>query len=79
MDRGVTGAGLLGAPAPLIPDLLRLHGRWRSGKPAAGCGGRTLSWGEFDSGTERVANALRALGVGRGDAVGPSPGQPAAV
>ncbi len=70
MDRGVTASGMLGAPAPLIPDLLRLHGRWRSGKPAVSCGGRTLSWGEFDSGTERVANALRALGVGRGDAVG---------
>ncbi|MBX3702274.1 MAG: AMP-binding protein [Steroidobacteraceae bacterium] len=66
----MSGPGMLPAPAPLIPDLLRLNGRWRAGKPAVTCGTRTLSWREFDASTERVANALRALGVGRGDAVG---------
>ncbi|MFO0336735.1 MAG: class I adenylate-forming enzyme family protein [Pseudomonadota bacterium] len=58
------------APAPLIPDVLRLHGRWRARKPAASCGAETLSWAEFDRRTEQVANGLAALGLGRGDFVG---------
>ncbi len=66
----MTGPEPLAAPVPLIPDVLRLHGRWRSGKPAVSCGEVTLSWREFDAATERVANALRSLGIGRGDAVG---------
>jgi len=60
----------LAAPAPLIPDVLRLHGRWRSAEPAVSCAGSTLCWREFDANTERVANALRSLGIGRGDTVG---------
>jgi acyl-CoA synthetase (AMP-forming)/AMP-acid ligase II len=66
MDLRVT----LPAPAPLIPDLLRLHGRWRARKPAASCGAETLSWAEFDRRTEQVANGIAGLGLGRGDFVG---------
>jgi len=58
------------APAPLIPDILRLNGRWRRERAALSCGDTTLSWGEFDRNTERVANALLALGISRGAAVG---------
>jgi acyl-CoA synthetase (AMP-forming)/AMP-acid ligase II len=66
----VTEPEPLAAPAPLIPDVLRLHGRWRSAELAVSCGGTALSWREFDTNTERVANALRSLDIGRGDAVG---------
>jgi len=61
---------VISAPAPLIPDILRLNGRWRRDRTALACGNATRSWGEFDRDTERVANALLALGVGRGAAVG---------
>jgi acyl-CoA synthetase (AMP-forming)/AMP-acid ligase II len=57
------------APEPLIPDVLRLHGRWRARKPALSCGSTTLTWAEFDRRTEQVANGIAALGLGRGDAV----------
>ncbi len=59
----------MAAPAPLLPDVLRLHGRWRARKPAASCGGTTLTWAEFDRRTEQVANGIAALGLGRGDHV----------
>jgi acyl-CoA synthetase (AMP-forming)/AMP-acid ligase II len=61
---------LMAAPAPLMADLLRLHGRWRAGEPAVRCGDTVLDWRAFDAATERVANALLALGLRRGDAVG---------
>jgi len=53
-----------------MPDILRLNGRWRRARPAVTCGDAVLSWGAFDRNTERVANALLALGMGRGDAIG---------
>ena len=62
---------MIPAPAPLIPDILRLNGRWRRDRTALclrrvrACPGR-----EFDRNTERVANALLGLGIGRGAAVG---------
>ena len=60
---------MIPAPLPLIPDVIRLNGRWRRDRDAVTCGDTTLSWGEFDRRTERVANALVALGLGRGDAL----------
>lgn len=60
---------MLNAPAPLLPDILRLHGRWRATQPAVTCGPVTLTWGEFDARTEQVANALVALGLARGSCV----------
>jgi acyl-CoA synthetase (AMP-forming)/AMP-acid ligase II len=59
----------LDAPKPLFADVLRLHGRWRAANPAVTSAGRTLTWREFDATTERVANALGALGLQPGDAV----------
>lgn len=66
---GSRDPALVPAPAPLLPDVLRLHGRWRARKPAASCGDVTLTWAEFDRRTEQVANGLAALGLGRGDHV----------
>jgi acyl-CoA synthetase (AMP-forming)/AMP-acid ligase II len=60
---------MIPAPAPLLPDVLRLHGRWRATKPALSCGEATLTWAEFDRRTEQVANGIGALGLGRGDCV----------
>ncbi len=70
MDRVVSGPAPVAAPAPLIPDVLRLHGRWRGDKPAVRCGEAALNWREFDAATERVANALQGLGIRPGEAVG---------
>ena len=61
---------MIPAPTPLIPDILRLNGRWRRDRTALACGDTTRTWGEFDRNTEQVANALLALGLGRGAAVG---------
>jgi acyl-CoA synthetase (AMP-forming)/AMP-acid ligase II len=60
---------MIPGPFPLFPDVIRLNGRWRRARPAVTCGDVTLTWGEFDSRTERVANALVGLGLGRGDAL----------
>lgn len=57
------------ARAPLIPEILALHGRWLGSKPALICDQETQSWGEFDRATNRIANGLCGRGVGRGDRV----------
>jgi long-chain acyl-CoA synthetase len=57
------------AEAPLFPQIIALHGRWLASKPAVIHGPRTVSWRDFDRGTNRVANALIASGVRRGDRV----------
>lgn len=57
------------APAPLLPEILALHGRWLGAKPALICDDEVLSWAEFDRATNRIANGLRALGVVRGDRI----------
>lgn len=60
---------MISGPLPLLPDVIRLNGRWRRDRNAVSAGGVTLTWGEFDRNTERVANALVGLGLGRGDSV----------
>lgn len=61
------------APAPLLPELLSLHGRWRATKPALvvddDVGPAFMTWAELDAAANRVANALIAEGVCPGDAV----------
>ncbi len=57
------------APAPLLPEILSLHGKWRATKPAVIFEGRELTWGEFEARTNRVANALINLGLEKGDCV----------
>lgn len=53
-------------PDPLIPDLIAQHARWQPGKPALIEGERALTWAQFDAATNRIANALAALGLARG-------------
>ncbi len=60
---------MIPGPLPLLPDVIRLNGRWRRDQNAVSSGAVTLTWGEFDRNTERVANALVGLGLGRGDSV----------
>lgn len=57
------------APAPLLPEILALHGRWLGSKPALVCDEVVLSWAEFDRASNRIANGLCSLGVTRGDRI----------
>jgi acyl-CoA synthetase (AMP-forming)/AMP-acid ligase II len=51
---------------PLLPDIIRLHGRWRAANTVLICPEETLDWAAFDARTEQVANGLVAAGCGRG-------------
>lgn len=55
--------------APLLPDVVALHGRWRREWPAIVSPEGTLSWAAFDRQTNRIANRLVAAGRRRGDRV----------
>lgn len=55
--------------APLLPDLVRLNGRWYPTKPALIDEHKTLSWSELDCNSNAVGNGLIALAIGRGDCV----------
>jgi acyl-CoA synthetase (AMP-forming)/AMP-acid ligase II len=57
------------APAPLLPEILALHGRWRRDRAAVVCGERRESWGEIIAALNRFAQALHGHGVGHGDRV----------
>jgi len=57
------------APAPLLPEVLALNGRWLGRKPAVVCGDETVDWATFHEQLCRVANGLRAGGLEPGDRV----------
>ncbi|MEJ2534964.1 MAG: long-chain fatty acid--CoA ligase, partial [Gammaproteobacteria bacterium] len=57
------------APAPLLPEILALNGRWLGRKPAVVCGDETVDWAEFHQRLCRVANGLRAQGLEPGQRV----------
>ena len=57
------------APAPLLPDILALHGRWLGNKPAIICDDETLSWRALCDALCRFANGLHAAGLKPGDRV----------
>ena len=57
------------ATAPLLPEIFRLHGRWRGEREALVCGAHRESWQQFASRLNRFANALHGNGVARGDRV----------
>lgn len=57
------------APAPLMPEIIALNGRWLADKPAVICGGETISWAGFDRQTAQLANGLLAEGLARGGRV----------
>ena len=53
----------------VLGDILRRHAAERGGKAALKFGDRTHSYADMDRNTNRVANALRAAGVGKGGRV----------
>ncbi len=57
------------AAAPLLPEILALHGRWRRHREALVCGDVRQDWGAFAGSLNRFANGLHARGVGHGDRV----------
>jgi len=63
-------AAAFDVPAVLVPDYVALHGRNQPRKAALICGDEQTAWGEFAAKLDRVAGALRAHGIGRGDKVG---------
>jgi acyl-CoA synthetase (AMP-forming)/AMP-acid ligase II len=64
----VTGAWF-DAPAPLMPEILALNGRWLADKPAVVCDDQVMSWREFDRQTARLANGLLGMGLAKGERV----------
>ena len=58
------------SPAPLLPDIFALHGKWRANNDAVICEDQRLSWRRFCASNHRFANALAASGIAVGDRVG---------
>jgi len=56
--------------APLLPEILALHGKWRGKKTALIAGDKRLSWAAFEAETNKLANALIGAGISRGASVG---------
>ncbi len=52
-----------------LADVIRVHAARRPGAPALDIAGRSVTFGELDERSSRVAQALRAAGVGAGDRV----------
>src|SRR5512142_654222 len=61
------GAGL-GGPMNLV-DLFRISFAGRAERGAIQFQSRTLTYGELDAASERVAHVFRRLGLGKGDRV----------
>jgi acyl-CoA synthetase (AMP-forming)/AMP-acid ligase II len=58
------------SPAPLLPEILALHGRWRGEHDAVIADGERISWARFCGDNHRFAHGLRAAGIDSGDRVG---------
>jgi acyl-CoA synthetase (AMP-forming)/AMP-acid ligase II len=56
--------------APLLPEILSLHGKWKGSKTALICEDNMVSWAELNGTTNRIANGLIAAGIKPGDMVG---------
>ena len=56
---------------PLLPEMVRLHGKWYPDRPAAIDEEKSLTWSELDRASNQVANGLVSLGIGKGDGVVP--------
>lgn len=67
----MSAAALLSLDQPdlLYTDLIRINARLQGEKAAAVCDGDRLSWHDFHHRTNRVANALLARGLQRGERV----------
>lgn len=57
------------AKDPLLPEILALYLKQQPEKPALITGGETVTWAEFETATNRVANGFGALGLGPGDMI----------
>lgn len=57
------------APQETIVEMIRARAQEHPEKEALVCGDTRLTWGAFDTRVNRVANALIARGIGRGDNV----------
>ena len=53
----------------LLPDILRLHGKWRRSREAVVCGDARLDWMTFNQRLNRVANAALDAGLHQSDRV----------
>jgi long-chain acyl-CoA synthetase len=60
---------LLDQPSLLYTDVIRINAGLYGRKSAVVCGDEHLSWADFHRRTNQVANALLAVGLGRGDKV----------
>ncbi|MFD1194759.1 class I adenylate-forming enzyme family protein [Seohaeicola saemankumensis] len=60
---------LLDQPFVNISDMLAQHGRFKAKRLAVVCGDDSRTWGDFDRNISRVAHALIADGLQRGDRV----------
>ncbi|MEE4203592.1 MAG: class I adenylate-forming enzyme family protein, partial [Halieaceae bacterium] len=56
--------------APLLPEILALHGKWRAPDPAVVTDTASWTWREFTERIHAFGNGLLALGVQPGDRVG---------
>lgn len=56
--------------APLLPEILALHARWRPDKTAVVTAHTRKTWAEFVADNHRLAHGLLAAGVQPGDRVG---------
>ena len=56
-------------PQLFLPELFAAHARCHGDKQAIVCGDQRHSWTQFDLAQNRIANALLARGLGRGDKV----------
>ncbi|MFS0738777.1 class I adenylate-forming enzyme family protein [Sphingomonas sp. 1P06PA] len=63
------GQPQLDQPPLLFTDMIRINAARFGAKPAAICDDDVLSWSDFDLRTNRVANALIAEGLAKGDKV----------
>ncbi|MEX0583040.1 MAG: long-chain fatty acid--CoA ligase, partial [Sneathiella sp.] len=52
-----------------LPELWAIHARFSPDKDAVVCGDVRRSWRDFNSNLNRIANAVRARGLGRGDKI----------
>ena len=57
------------APAPLLPDLIARHGKWRGARTALIAAQRRLTWAELERDTAQIANGLIAAGLAPGDRI----------
>lgn len=55
--------------APLLPEILSLHGKWKGSKPALVCEGEVVSWAQFDRATNQLANRLNTDEINCGHTV----------